>query len=207
MSRRTRRLVVGGAALAFVAGSTPTLHAQSAQRWSLQVSPIYVAAFGDAYEGLDNGLGLEAQIRLTPSAWSFGGGVQASIHSVSDFNEDVTLAGIFFEPRRVFDIGKNQAPYISGRIAVLSQSATINVPNFGDVDLSATGAQFNVGGGVLFRLSPRVNLDLGATVGIIHFGDAEATGNGQTITIDGTSGNGQNLVLRVGLAFGLGGGR
>ena len=204
MSRRTRSLVVGGAALALVAGST-TLPAQSAQRWSIQVSPIFVAAFGDAYEGLENGLGLEAQARLTPSAWSFGFGLQASSHGLSDLDENVTLAGIFFEPRRVFDLGTNQAPYLSARVAILSQSATIEDPSFGSIDLSATGAQFNVGGGVLIRLSPRVNLDLGATLGIINFGDVEASSGGQTITVDGTSGNGQNLVLRVGLAFGLGG--
>lgn len=206
MSRRTRSLVVGGAALALVAGST-TLPAQSAQRWSMQVSPLFVAAFGDAYEGLENGLGFEAQARLTPGAWSFGAGIQASSHGLKDLDENVTLAGIFFEPRRVFDIGKNQAPYLSGRVAILAQSATISDPSFGSIDLSATGAQFNVGGGVLVRLSPRVNLDLGATLGIIRFGDVEAKGNGQTITVDGTSGTGQNLVLRVGFAFGLGGRR
>ncbi len=203
MSRRTRSLVVGGAALALVAGST-TLPAQSAQRWSIQVSPIFVAAFGSAYEGLDNGLGFEAQARLTPSAWSFGFGIQGSSHGLSDLEENVTLAGIFFEPRRVFDMGTNQAPYVSGRFAILAQSATIEDPTFGSFDLSATGAQFNVGGGVLFRLSPRVNLDLGATLGIIHFGDVEVQSGGQTQTFEGTSGNGQNLVLRVGLAFGLG---
>ncbi|MEW5916870.1 MAG: outer membrane beta-barrel protein [Gemmatimonadota bacterium] len=202
MTRRTRMLLAGTALLV----GTSTVHAQSAQRWSLQLSPIYVAAFGDAYEGLDNGLGFEGQVRLTPSAWSFGAGIQASVHGLSELDEDVTLAGIFFEPRYVIDIGKNQAPYISGRLSVLSQTATIQT-TAGDIDLSATGAQFNVGGGVLFRLSPRINLDLGATLGIINFGDVEASRGGQTITIEGTSGNGQNLVLRVGLAIGLGANR
>jgi hypothetical protein len=192
-------MLAGMATFALV--ETSTVEAQSAQRWSLQLSPIYVAAFGDAYEGLDNGVGFEAQARLTPSAWSFGAGIQASVHGLSELDEDVTLAGIFFEPRYVIDLGKNQAPYFSGRLAVLSQTATIST-TVGDVDLSATGAQVNVGGGVLFRLSPRINLDLGATVG-----NVEASSGGQTITIDGTSGNGQNLVFRVGLAIGLGGNR
>lgn len=203
MSRRTRILVVGGTAFALVAGST-TLEGQSAQRWSIQGSGILVSAFGDAYEGLDSGLGIEAQLRLTPSAWSFGAGFQVSSHGLSEVDENVTLAGIFFEPRYVIDVGKNYAPYVSGRLSFLQQSATINDATLGDIELSASGAQFNVGGGFLFRLSPRVNLDLGATVGIINFGDVEATNAGQTFTFEGTSGNGQNVVLRVGLAIGLG---
>ncbi|MGQ0641688.1 MAG: hypothetical protein ACT4P6_13145 [Gemmatimonadaceae bacterium] len=203
MSRRTRTVLAAGAALALITGSS-NVEGQSAQRWSLQFSPIFVSAFGDAYEGLDAGLGFEAQVRLTPSAWSFGAGLQASIHGAGDFDEDITLAGIFFEPRYVIDVGSTYAPYLSGRLAVLSQTATIAVPNFGDVDLSATGAQVNVGGGVLFRLSPRINLDLGATLGVIKFGDVEAKGGGETVTFDGTSGTGQNLVLRIGLAIGLG---
>lgn len=204
MSRRIGTVVAGGAAFALVAWST-TLEGQSAQRWSLQVSPIFVAAFGDAYEGLESGLGFEAQVRLTPSAWSFGAGIQGSVHGLKDVpDEDVTLAGIFFEPRYVIDLGGNQAPYISSRLAILAQSATIETPTFGDIELTATGAQLNIGGGVLFRLSPRINLDLGATLGIINFGDVEARSGGETVTIEGTSGNGQNIVLRIGLAIGLG---
>ena len=203
MSRRTRILVVGGTAFALVAGST-TLEGQSAQRWSIQGSGILVSAFGDAYEGLDSGLGIEAQLRLTPSAWSFGAGFQVSSHGLSEVDENVTLAGIFFEPRYVIDVGNNYAPYLAGRLSFLQQSATINDATVGDIELSASGAQFNVGGGVLFRLNPRVNLDLGATLGIINFGDVEATNSGQTFTFEGTSGNGQNVVLRVGLAIGLG---
>ena len=54
------------------------------------------------------------------------------------------------------------------------------------------------------RLSPRVNLDLGATYGLINFSDVEVdvAGLGKT-KVEGTSGNGSNLVLRAGLAIGL----
>lgn len=201
MSRWTRTLLAGTAL--FI--GTSAVHAQSAQRWSIQLSPIYVAAFGDAYEGLDNGAGFELQARLTPSAWSFGVGIQGSSHGIDldGADEDVTLAGLFFEPRYVIDVGKNYAPYISARLSILSQLATIE-SDIGDLDLSATGAQFNVGGGVLFRLSPRINLDLGATIGAIHFGDVKLEGAGFSETFEGTSGNGQNLVLRAGIAIGLG---
>ena len=57
---------------------------------------------------------------------------------------------------------------------------------------------------MLIRLSPRVNLDLGATYGLINFSDVEVdiAGIGRT-KVEGSSGNGSNLVLRAGLAFGL----
>ena len=67
---------------------------------------------------------------------------------------------------------------------------------------SASGAQVNGGGGVMFRMSPRVNLDVGATYGLINFGDVVVSvpGFGET-TIDGSSGNGSNLVVRIGVAI------
>ena len=51
-----------------------------------------------------------------------------------------------------------------------------------------------------------MNLDLGATFGAIHFADvkADVPGLGSQTFDTGSAGNGQNLVLRVGLAVGLG---
>lgn len=188
--------------------ATPAAHAQSAQRWSLQASGLFVGTMGEAYEGLSSGIGLEAQLRLTPGVWSFGGGVQVSSHSVNlgDFgNDDVMLAGVFFEPRRVFDLGSTSyAPYLSGRISFLKQSLDTEV-NGTAITASASGTQINAGGGMLIRMSPRVNLDVGATFGLIRFGDVEldVPGVGSGV-VEGSSGNGQNLVMRVGVAIGLG---
>ncbi len=184
-----------------------TSHAQSAQRYSVQASGIFVGTFGEAYDGLKDGAGIEAQFRITPGAWSFGFGLQGSSHKFDDTslgNESVTLAGIFFEPRRVIDVGSSQfAPYVSARVAFLQQSLDVDV-NGTTISASASGAQLNGGGGVLVRLSPRVNLDLGATYGLINFSDVEVdvAGLGKT-KVEGTSGNGSNLVLRAGLAIGL----
>lgn len=179
--------------------------AQSAQRWSIQASGLYVGVGGEAYDGLDNGAGGEVQVRLTPSLWSYGLGAQYSSHELSQApGNSISLSGVFFEPRRVFDVGSARyAPYLSGRAAFLQQEA-----DFGNgTTLTASGFQANVGGGVLTRLTPRVNLDLGATVGAINFGDAELKQNGQVQgTFSGTSGTGQNIVFRAGLAIGLGGG-
>ena len=68
---------------------------------------------------------------------------------------------------------------------------------------SASGAQVNVGGGVLLRVSPRVNLDLGATFGVINFGDAKVTVPGFGSVNAGSAGSGQNMVVRFGVAVGL----
>jgi hypothetical protein len=208
-TRALLRFLAAGAVAA--AAASPAL-AQSAQKLSVQISPLFTGVFGSAYEGMDAGPGIEAQLRYTPSVWSFGGGFQYSSHGVSEAElsgESVKLMGVFFEPRRVFDVGSvSYAPYVSARLAFLRQSIDFSFVEQGetyDVSASASGAQINAGGGVLFRLSPRVNLDVGATFGVINFGDVEASVAGLgDVTLDGTSGTGQNLVLRVGFAFGLG---
>ena len=198
--------------------------AQSAQRWSIQASALYVAVFGSAYDGLKNGTGGEFQVRVTPSLWSYGFGVQYSVHDLKDApGNNIGLGGVFFEPRRVFDVGSPKfAPYLSARVAYLQQSAnltvivnriartdpgvTLSVAPQQTFTLNASGFQGNVGGGVLMKLSSRVNLDLGATAGVIRFGNVTAKSGSQTTSFPGTSGTGQNVVVRGGLAIGLGGG-
>jgi hypothetical protein len=205
--------------------TTPVL-AQSAQRWSIQASGLYVGVFGNAYDGLKAGVGGEAQVRLTPSLWSYGFGVQSSRHGLKQVNgTNVSLLGAFFEPRRVFEIASGKyAPYVSARVAYLQQSAefdaaqghiagnasglSLSVQRLAAFKISASGFQGNIGGGVLTRLSPRVNLDLGATLGLIRFGDATLENNGRSVgKFPGTSGTGQNLLVRAGVAIGLGGGK
>lgn len=201
---RTLRLV---AAALVVLAAPSVVQAQSAQRYSVQASGLFVGTFGEAYDGLKAGPGFEAQFRITPSAWSYGFGIQGSTHSFDDTSlgdESVTLAGVFFEPRRVIDVGSSQfAPYVSARLAYLQQSLDLTYQGT-KITADASGAQVNAGGGVLIRLSPKVNLDLGATYGLIHFSDVkvdiEDVGN---TTVDGSSGNGRNLVLRAGLAIGI----
>jgi Outer membrane protein beta-barrel domain len=213
-------------ALLAIAGLSAPLAAQSAQRWSLQASGLYVGVLGDAYDGLKNGVGGEVQLRVTPSLWSYGAGLQYSSHALAEADQfNVALTGIFFEPRRVFDIGSAKvAPYVSARLAYLQQSADLGeaqdtrITNAPDgvslavarratLELSASGFQGNVGGGVLVKLSPRINLDLGLTLGAIRFGDAVLKVDGrESGSFDGTSGTGQNAVVRAGLAIGLGGG-
>ncbi len=59
-------------------------------------------------------------------------------------------------------------------------------------------------GGVLVRLSPKVNLDLGATFGLIKFSDVKVDIPGEgSVSVEGSSGDGSNLVIRVGVGIGL----
>lgn len=178
------------------------LEAQSAQRFSAQGSLLYVSPSGDAYEGLGSGIGFEAQVRYTPSAFSIGLGYQRSSHDIdlgAEFDETATLAGVFLEPRYVIDVGSmSYAPYLAARLALLTQSIDVD-----GLEASASGTQLNLGGGVLLRLTSRVNLDLGVTYGTIDFDDVEVSYGGETAVVDGTGGSGKNFVLRAGLTIGL----
>lgn len=190
--------------------------AQSAQRFSVQGSALYAGLFGNAFEGIDDGVGFEAQVRYTPSALSIGGGFQWTRHNASTSDPDVgeidgnlKLYGGFVEPRYVFNIPSNViAPYASARVGVLRESLTLNADVNGtpiEVNGSATAFNINGGGGVLFRLGPRVNLDAGATFGYFNFGDINAEANGQPVEGDfGDGGSGTNLILRLGVAVGIG---
>ncbi len=168
---------------------------QSAQMFSLQFSGLGAYPFGGGLENVDFGFGWEAQIRLNPSAFSIGAGAEQTFHKVVGTNRDIVLLGGFLEPRYVLDIGSDNAVmYLSGRVA-LSQITMKQ----GSFESSGTGYTLNGGGGLLFRLSDRVNLDTGATIGWKKLGEVDLPIG----TFD--LGTGANVVGRVGLAIGLGG--
>jgi hypothetical protein len=175
--------------------------AQSAQKFSLQFSGLGSVPFGSGLDLVQPGPGWEAQLRVNPSLWSFGFGVEQTFHS-HEVQDDwsVTLLGGFFEPRRVIDIGSNSAaPYLALRVAVsqltLEDSAT-------EAELTTNGFTVNGGGGVLIRMGGRTNLDLGVTVGYKDLGEVDRSALGLQPLDFGT---GQNIVARIGLAIGLGG--
>lgn len=173
--------------------------AQTAQRWAIQTSVLFATMSANIFENVENGPGLEAQLRFSPSALSVGIGGQITRHGIeSDVVGDMNLFGVFLEPRYVIALESNRfAPYVSGRLSFLRGSLD------GDQgSVEGNGAQFNAGGGVLVRLTPRVNLDLGATYGRLDFGRITKVIDGEEFEDEGEGGG--NLVLRVGLAFGLG---
>lgn len=177
------------------------LEGQSAQRVSLQASALFAGLFGKAYGGIGDGIGAEAQIRVTPGVLSIGAGVQLSRHSLasSSSGDDATLWGGFLEPRLRIPTGSTTvAPYLSARLSYLRFGLSS-----GSVTGTSGGATINGGGGLLIRLASRVNLDLGATYGYTDFGDLSLKnkGTGQIITTE--LGTGSNIVVRSGLTFGL----
>jgi hypothetical protein len=179
------------------------LQAQSAQAVSLQFSGLYNGLFGNVFQNLNGGAGVEAQIRYTPSALSFGLGFQYTGHGFDDpsFNESAHLYGGFLEPRYRIHTGSNVlAPYLSARFAVLKMGFS-----GGDLSVSSTFLQLNGGGGLLYRIGSRVNLDLGATYGYDHLGAGtfDSKTHGNIRTFDEASGS--NVVVRVGFAVGIGG--
>lgn len=194
--RTTPRLGRPLAGILLVAALLPFgVAAQSAQMLSLQVSGLAAVPFGGGLSNVSAGVGWEGQLRINPSAFSLGAGVEQTFHSVEGTtSRDVTLLGGFLEPRYVIDFGSDNAVlYLSVR-AALSQ-ITLSA---GTAESTGTGYTLNGGGGFLVRLGGRTNLDLGATMGYKDLGIVEL----QTGTFD--LGTGGNLVGRVGLAIGIG---
>jgi hypothetical protein len=185
----------------------PEVKAQSAQAISLQVSALYNGLAGDVFDAINRtGIGGEAQIRYTPGALSLGAGVQYTVHSLvegSAFNEDAQLLGVFFEPRYRIYTGSNVlAPYVSARFAWLNMSFTGD-----DLSVDSDFIQLNAGGGLLYRLGPRFNLDMGATFGYNRLGPGTFVSTDEDVPFEEEfpASDGMNVVVRLGLAVGLGG--
>lgn len=184
-----------------VVGATvaSNLEGQSAQPISLQVSGLVSGVLKDVFVGLQSGIGAEAQFRYTPGALSVGAGFQFTIHELKERSENARFYGGFVEPRYRIHAGSNVvAPYVSTRFAVLKIGFSGE-----DLSLSSTFLELNGGGGILVRLGPRINLDLGATLGYNHLGKgiliSQVSGNAVPVT----SSSGSNLVAHLGLAIGL----
>jgi hypothetical protein len=195
MMQRTIAVLTFCAAL----GATQAAGAQAGTLLSIQGSGLYQVLSGDAYEGAGTGgIGVEGQLRfnrgpLLGNGRSLGVGVQYSLHTFDEaYNtEDLNLLGVFVEPRIILNLNATRmAPYASARVAFLRQSARVE-----GTDVSATGVQLNAGGGIIIVVTDRANLDVGATVGAVQFGEY-STGS--------KAGSGLNVVMRVGLILALG---
>ena len=173
---------------------------QSRSPISIQGSALYENVYGDAAqwrvdESLPAGYGVEGQLRYTPSALSFGGGVQWTTHSWTDIGEDsnLSLLGVFFEPRYVLPATDRIGPYLSARLALTRLK--LKIAN----EETATGQTINGGGGILLSISPNLALDFGATFGYTNFRDLESDGSPTGLK----TGKGTNLIARVGFVIGL----
>jgi outer membrane protein with beta-barrel domain len=177
------------------------LAAQSAQAVSVQVSGLYSGVYGDVFSGVKSGYGGEGQIRYTPGALSIGAGFQYTTHDVTGQTEDIRFYGAFLEPRYRIHTGSNVvAPYVSARFSLLKVGFS-----GGDLELDSSFIQLNGGGGLLYRLGSRFNLDMGATFGYDRLGSGTLTRKSTGGTAPITSDSGANLVVRLGLVLGIGG--
>jgi len=168
----------------------------------VQVSALYAGLSGTAYEAFHAGPGFEGQLRYThPSGFSFGVGYQYTSHAVDGITKDASLVGGFIEPRYTFEIRGQESlfPYASLRLSLLEQRI---YPQ--GLRSTASGFTANAGGGVLFRLAARANLDVGATFGLTRFNNFVLVNpsTGQKLA-GGNTGSGSNFVLRTGVSVGL----
>jgi hypothetical protein len=190
-----RCVVLSLAAAVLVAAQ---LQGQSAQAISLQVSGLY---HGSVFDAMRSGYGGEAQLRYTPGALSVGTGFQYTTHEWDVGVEDIRLYGGFLEPRYRIHTGSNViAPYVSARLSYLKIGFS-----GGDLSLDSSVIQVNGGGGLLYRLGSRLNLDVGATFGYnrLESGTFTRESTGSSLPVE--SSDGSNLVIRLGFAVGLGG--
>jgi hypothetical protein len=158
----------GCAGVVLVALATAGAGAQSAQPYSIQAS--FLAASQKIGSRLVTGPGFEGQLRYTPAAlWSVGVGFQYSSHTSG--GDEIRIMGGFIEPRYAFDIGSDRiAPYIAGRLALLREVLTLDEQPL--LEFSSGGTAYGGGAGMLIRLSPKVNIDLGAAFVSQGFRDA-----------------------------------
>src|ERR671933_556608 len=193
-----RRIAAAAGAVALLAARACPARAQTAQPISLQLSALYEGLSRQAFEDVRPGVGVEAQLRYTRGAWSIGVGYQGVRHRyrycalaasagrcLADISGRISGSGVFFEPRYVFDAGSDVfAPYVSGRFSLVKQTAD------GDpiYDFSVTGSSANAGGGLLVRVTPRVNFDAGASVGYTRFSGFRSVDRQTGVVVAGAQG-------------------
>ena len=162
----------------------------------LGVGGLYATLSGSDFAGTNAGIGGDGQLRFTlGSAFTLGGGVQHTTHSVGGLSEKFNVIGIFAEPRYLFAAGAAKVhPYVMGRGGWLRHRISS-----GGNELKATGFFFGGGGGFVVGLAPSVSLDISAILASINFGEQELNGSP-----NGFKPNGTSLALRAGILIGGG---
>jgi hypothetical protein len=181
------------------------LAAQSAQMLSIQASGLLTKLDGETFSdlGFGTGFGAEFQLRINPSAFSLGAGFQVTSHStgVIGFNDRLTVTGFFLEPRYAIRIrSRIVRPYLAGRLGYLTQHITLQGSGSEqDLKASASGGAFGGGGGLVARLSRRMNFDLGLALTTANFGRYKVSG----ASVNQDAGKGSTFVLKAGINLGL----
>ena len=186
------------AALALAAGAA---HAQLAPRPSLSLegNVLYTTFQGRDFRDLNDGGGFEAQANIGVGAFSLGGGWLRTTHGITGASEDAVQSGPYVEPRLALPFYyTNFTPYLMGRVARITQRVETAT---GDVE--STGTALGGGLGMLVRLTPGVQLNMGLLYSSLRLGSA-----GTGVRDDaraGSGGDGATLGFRAGLSVGGGG--
>lgn len=189
---RSYRLAV---VTAFLACGPVLLHAQS---FSFSGAGLYATLSGSDFDGIDAGLGGELQFRYhAATGFSIGGGLQYTSHGVDGISENFGVRGFFADVRYAFQNQSSSSitPYLGARAVLTHYSISSS-----GTDVTASGTAFGPTGGILIRLAPTTQLDVGIAWFSVHFGDAEVNGTAQP----DTDSSGSSLALRAGVVIGFG---
>lgn len=168
-----------------------------AQKIGLEAAGIYATLSGDDFQGVDAGMGLDAQIRFNVAPRiSIGAGVQRTSHGNDVVPENFGVLGIFAEPRLTFSMPASPlTPFIGARVALMKSSI-----ESGGTEVKQSGYLVGGTGGIMFRAGPMVNIVAAVVFGSLSFGDQEVNGTEQP----GTDTGGTSLALRAGVNINLG---
>lgn len=167
----------------------PAANAQTAQRWSIQLSALGVELTSVSNDELRFGGGVELQARFNPSALSIGFGFQTTRHQLENQllarNVTATYTGGFVEPRLIVASVRDFAALYAA-VRFMSLSARYEI---GAAQEKVEGAAISGGGGFLIRITDRLNAEVGATAGKEYY--------------NRDAGDGTTIVTRLGLAYGI----
>lgn len=186
------RVVAVTAFLACVPVSLP------AQGFSFGASGMYAALNGADFNGVNAGLGGDLQFRYHAArGFSIGAGVQYTSHGVDGFSENYGVRAFFADARYAFERPSSPSvtPYLGARVGL----AHLGISS-GGTDLTANGTALGPAGGMLIRLTPTTQLDVGIVWFAVHFGNYSLNGSEQA----NTDTNGSALALRAGVTIGFG---
>ena len=170
----------------------------TAQSFSFSAGGIYAALNGSDFDGINAGLGVDGQLRYhTRGGVSVGAGIQYTSHGIDGFDPNFGVRAFFADFRYSFENASSSSitPYIAARGAL----AHYGVSQGGN-SATANGTAFGPAGGMLIRLAPTMQLDVGIVWYSVHFGNISANGTEQP----DTKSSGSALALRAGVAFGFG---
>jgi hypothetical protein len=169
-----------------------------AQGFSFSGGGVYAALNGSDFDGINAGLGVDAQVRYhTRGGVSVGAGVQYTSHGIDGLDPNFGVRAFFADLRYSFE--KASSPSITPYVAARAALAHYGISSGGN-SATANGSAFGPAGGMLIQLGRTAKLDVGIVWYSVHFGNFSANGVEQA----DTKSSGSALALRAGVVFGFG---